>query len=77
MSSKKTDPALQTVVMRVVIPEQDIPMIQVCAEEVGATIIKFEDIGEDCIVVELMLESSFSLYALGKLVSYKELISKK
>lgn len=72
--STHEETAFSSMVIRVFIPASDIVLMESCARELDITILSMAKFKEGMYVVEFYLVSSFSLYALGKLVSYYELI---
>lgn len=69
--------ALQTMTIRVIVPDYDLPRIKRVTKKLGIQILKIDKLHEgksyESTIVEMLLPSSFSLYALGKMVAYMEM----
>lgn len=74
-----TEPALNSIVIRVAMPTSDISKIILAADDLDVTILTMEaskDI-DNIVFMELYLKSAFNLYALGKMVAYNEFLNDK
>lgn len=71
------DTAYNSMIIRVVVPFKDIPMILNSVKELSIILLEVQFINAEVTIIELMIDSAFSLYALGKMVSYLELSKNK
>ena len=69
------DAAYNSLVIRVIVPFKDIPNIMKSAKELSVTILDIEYINSQITIIEFLLNSSYNLYALGKMVAYIELLN--
>jgi hypothetical protein len=75
LEEENSDPAYRSLVLRVIVPFKDISNILKSANELSITILDIEFVNSQITIVEFFVNSSYNIYALGKMVAYMELLN--